>query len=216
MLAKNVYDILIPKREITDNEDTLIDDIALSNEKKNLISQYIKNAITSKKLELRRFTINNSKAMGDLTPDNRGELTPEDQIYYYYQKFLEFNNPPGLYILDSMSITTPACTGQFGFHHVKKLPLRITDTYGILYYNGARLYFDFVRSYVIIFTGVMKTLKGYRFIEAGAYECKFMPSIKIKQENEISYVEGKFEVSEIVEESEGEEPESEDNEGVTN
>ena len=198
MLARNVYNMLIPELVRSDNENTLIPEIEPTTDKKNLIAQYIKNAITPYKLELRKFTINTRNNMNpateasavNVTNQSSGELTPEDQIYYYYQKFLKFNNPPGLYVLDSMSITTPVCTGQFGFHHVKKLPLRITDTYGILYYNGARLYFDFVRSYVIIFTGVMKTLKGYRFIEAGAYECKFMPSIKIKQENEVSYVEG--------------------------
>jgi hypothetical protein len=119
-----------------------------------------------------------------------------DGIYDYYQVFLNFNLPPGLYAIDSQRIYTPIDSGQFGRFHLVSIPKDPVPLYGITNYRFSKiLYTD---KYIIIFVGCTGTcgdnrflnqVKGFTIYTSNANdEHSIIPVAGARPHNELSYI----------------------------
>jgi hypothetical protein len=83
------------------------------------------------------------------------EISNNDGIWPYYDCFLGFRFPPGLYVMDQQGFYTPIDTGHFGVSHLVRMPREITPLYGITTFPYAVVLY--LERYVIIFIGCILT-----------------------------------------------------------
>jgi hypothetical protein len=105
--------------------------------------------------EVEQLIINYIERLRTIGLSNIDEIRITDGIYPYYDRFLQFRFPPGLYVMDSNRFYTPIDTGHYGLRFMVSVPKETTPVYAFTTFRFAKIFYS--TEYIVIFVGCIGT-----------------------------------------------------------